>query len=72
MGLRGRGSPVSPEEGDAPVTVIVPVRNGADHLHLALRSLIEQDQAPAEILVVDGGSTDGSAALARAVPRCGC
>jgi glycosyltransferase involved in cell wall biosynthesis len=47
----------------------MPVRNGAAHLHLALRSLIEQDPAPAEILVVDGGSTDGSAALARAVPR---
>ena len=60
---------MSPAEGNAPVTVIVPVRNGADHLHLALRSLIEQDQAPAEIVVVDGGSTDGSAALARAVPR---
>jgi glycosyltransferase involved in cell wall biosynthesis len=48
--------------------VIVPVRNGARHLPLALRSLIEQDPAPAEILVVDGGSTDDSRALARGLP----
>ncbi|MCU0268873.1 MAG: glycosyltransferase family 2 protein [Acidimicrobiales bacterium] len=48
------------------MSVIVAVRNGAAHLPTALRSLLDQDPAPDEIVVVDGGSSDGSAFVARA------
>lgn len=50
------------------ISVVVPVRDGERHLGAALDSLLTQDRPPDELLVVDDGSTDGSAALARAVP----
>jgi glycosyltransferase involved in cell wall biosynthesis len=34
--------------------------NGADHLRIALPSLVQQSYAPLEILVVDNGSLDDS------------
>ena len=49
------------------VTVVMPVRNEARHLAASLGAVLAQDW-PAErfeILVVDGRSTDGTAALAR-------
>ena len=47
------------------VSVIVPVRNGEAFLGQALDSILIQDHEPLEILVVDNGSTDGSADVAR-------
>lgn len=53
------------DPADAPlVSVIVPVFNARDTLGQALDGLAAQDWPALEILVVDDGSTDGSAALA--------
>jgi glycosyltransferase involved in cell wall biosynthesis len=48
------------------ISCIVPVRNGERYLAAAIDSILVQDHRPLEIVVVDDGSTDGSAALARA------
>lgn len=47
-----------------PVSVIVPVRDAAAHLPAALDSVAAQIPRPAEIIVIDGGSTDDSASVA--------
>jgi glycosyltransferase involved in cell wall biosynthesis len=46
------------------VSVVVPVHNGERYLHAAITSLLEQTDAPSEIIVVDDGSTDASAEVA--------
>lgn len=58
------------------VSLVIPVFNGAPFLAETLkrvRSWAEQNADPAEIIVVDDGSTDGTAAIAedvhRAIPR---
>jgi 4,4'-diaponeurosporenoate glycosyltransferase len=48
------------------VSVIVPARNEASNLPRLLASLAAQAEPPLEVLVVDDGSTDGTAAVARA------
>jgi glycosyltransferase involved in cell wall biosynthesis len=50
----------------APVSVIIPVRNGAAHLGSAIESVLQQQPPPVDVLVIDGNSTDGSAAVASA------
>ena len=50
------------------VTVVVAVHNGERFLRPALESLYDQDYEPFEVVFVDDGSTDGSAAIARAFP----
>lgn len=58
--------PVVKREADAgPITVIVPTLNEAARLGLCLDGLSAQTDEVAEILVVDGGSTDGTQALVR-------
>ena len=54
------------------VSVVVPTRNRADYLAVALRSLRDQkDAGPHELLVVDDGSTDATGEVAiRAGVRC--
>jgi glycosyltransferase involved in cell wall biosynthesis len=47
------------------VALVIPTLNEATTLPRLARLLAALDPAPAEILVVDGGSTDGTAALAR-------
>lgn len=47
------------------VSVIVIVKNGERFLAEALRSIQQQTLPPAEVLVVDGGSTDRTAAIAQ-------
>lgn len=49
------------------VTVVTAVYNGAHTIAGALTSVLEQDHADIELLVVDGGSTDGTQARVRAI-----
>ena len=43
------------------VSVVVPAYNVCDRIEYSLRSLLEQDYDPIEIIVVDDGSSDGTA-----------
>ena len=45
------------------ITVIIPVHNRPRLIEIALRSLLNQTLPPTEILVVDDGSTDDTAAV---------
>jgi glycosyltransferase involved in cell wall biosynthesis len=49
------------------VSVIVCAHNEAKHLAACLHSLLAQTRTPDEILVVNNASTDGTAAVARAI-----
>jgi glycosyltransferase involved in cell wall biosynthesis len=46
------------------VGVVMPVRNGARTLSAAIESVSRQEPPPGDIVVVDGSSDDGSAAIA--------
>jgi glycosyltransferase involved in cell wall biosynthesis len=48
---------------DSAVDVVIPVRNGARFLAACLDSVRAQTRAPRAVIVVDDGSTDGSAAI---------
>ena len=48
------------------VSVILPTLNAAGEIAALLAALMDQTQPPEEILVVDSGSTDDTAELARA------
>jgi glycosyltransferase involved in cell wall biosynthesis len=47
------------------VGVVVAVRDAGDHLAGALGGILDQAPPPADVLVVDGGSVDDSASVAR-------
>jgi Glycosyl transferase family 2 len=49
----------------ADVTVVIPALNRAESLAKALRSVHQQSTRPAEVIVVDDGSTDQTARVAR-------
>lgn len=54
----------------APVSVILPVRNGERYISAAVRSVIGQTPTPAEVIIINDGSTDGTARAAGALaPR---
>ena len=50
----------------ARVSVVVPTRNGERYLGEALDSIVGQTARPGEVVVVDDGSTDSTAAMAEA------
>ncbi|MFQ6540005.1 MULTISPECIES: glycosyltransferase family 2 protein [Aphanothece] len=45
------------------ISVVMGVHNGAAHLEATLRSILDQQGADLEFVVVDDGSTDGTAAI---------
>jgi glycosyltransferase involved in cell wall biosynthesis len=47
------------------ISVIIPAYNAERYLAQAIESVLAQRPAPAEVIVVDDGSSDGSAAVAR-------
>ena len=51
--------------GPAQVAVVIPCHNAAEWLAETLDSVAQQTLAPAEVVVVDDGSTDASAEVAR-------
>ena len=50
-----------------PVTLVLPVFDGRRYLEETLRSLLAQEHAELELVVVDNASTDGSAELAESL-----
>lgn len=50
------------------VSVIIPTFNGEAHLAETLESALAQTHPPAEVIVVDDGSTDGTARIAASFP----
>jgi glycosyltransferase involved in cell wall biosynthesis len=52
------------------IAVIMPVRNGVVHLRETIECVLAQRYPKVEIVVVDDGSTDGSATLARGLGHC--
>jgi glycosyltransferase involved in cell wall biosynthesis len=48
-----------------PISVVIAVRDGARFLGEAIESVLRQTPAPREVLVVDDGSTDATAEVAR-------
>jgi succinoglycan biosynthesis protein ExoO len=50
---------------DSSVTVLIPAYNAAPFLHRAVRSALDQTCPPMEVIVVDDGSTDDTAEVAR-------
>lgn len=50
------------------ISIVIPVYNRASLLQECLDSILAQDMAPAEVIVVDDGSTDGSALVAKEHP----
>ena len=49
------------------VSVVIPVFNGERFLREVVQSVLDQKYSPVEIIVVDDGSTDGTAAVARSL-----
>ncbi len=49
----------------APISVVIPVFNGARYVGEAIESVLAQTCRPAEIIVSDDGSTDDTAAVVR-------
>lgn len=63
-----RGSRIAPTRepaGDGSVTVLVPVLDEAGRIEPCLAGLAEQGPEVAQILVIDGGSTDGTPEIVR-------
>lgn len=54
--------------GSPSLAVVVPVRDAAPYIAAALTSVLSQVPAGTDVVVVDGGSADGSAAIAAGFP----
>lgn len=59
-GLRRKGIVKRGDPGRPLVSIVTVVYNGEKHIERTIRSVIEQSYHPAEYVVVDGGSTDGT------------
>jgi hypothetical protein len=57
---------VTPSPDDNGISVVVPTLNDRDGLDELIHALTAQTRAPDELVVVDGGSTDGTAELLEA------
>lgn len=55
---------IAPGASSITVSIVVPCYNGERFLQATLESAIHQTQPPLEVIVIDDGSTDGSAAIA--------
>lgn len=55
-----------PTAAPARVSVVVPSYNHARYIGMALRSIMKQTHPPAELVVIDDGSTDGSPTIIEA------
>lgn len=64
MGITGRESYGRPE---LKFTAVIPLYNKAGEIHRALTSVLCQQPAPDEVIVVDDGSTDGGDAVAHGI-----
>src|SRR5437667_11298979 len=53
-----------PQAPQAPISLVMTVRNEAANLPLLLDSVLAQTLCPAEVVIVDGGSTDGTPQVA--------
>jgi glycosyltransferase involved in cell wall biosynthesis len=51
---------------------VIPVHNGERYLAAAIRSVLAQTYRPIEVIVVDDGSTDSSASIARSFEAVRC
>jgi len=51
------------------VSVVIPVFNGERFLRNAVESVLAQKYSPLEIIMIDDGSTDGTADVARSLPE---
>src|SRR5207248_6135345 len=55
-----RSMPTARDGAPVKVSLIATVKDGAEHLEEFLGSLRAQSRAPDEVVIVDGGSTDGT------------
>ncbi|UWX96116.1 CDP-glycerol:glycerophosphate glycerophosphotransferase [Arthrobacter zhaoxinii] len=67
--LRRLAAPGAGAEGHGLLSVVVPMYNVAPYLERCLTSLVTQSYRDLEIILVDDGSTDGTAALAAGYAR---
>lgn len=51
------------------ISVVIPVHNGEKHLAECLQSVLNNTRAPEQVLVIDDGSEDGTAAVAARFPQ---
>lgn len=59
---------ISPTPDAADVTTIIAVLNAVRHLPAAIASVVGQRPRPADVIVIDGGSVDGSREVCAGVP----
>ena len=60
---------VADREAEVLITAVVPLYNGARFIEESLRSVFAQTLPPAEVIVVDDGSTDDGPAIVEGLAR---